>query len=163
MEKLWAPWREKYVKKIIKAQKGSIFTRMLKEKKDKKNYIFIRSRHSFSVLNLYPYNNGHILIVPNRQVFDLSQLRKEERDDLLDLLDTTKELLDQVLHPQGYNIGINLGRVAGAGMPEHLHIHVVPRWRGDVNFMPVTATTKVISQSLDSLYKKLVNAYKTRH
>jgi len=163
MDKLWAPWREKYVKRIVKAYKGSIFTRMLKEKNDKRNYIFIRTKHSFSILNIYPYNNGHVLIVPNRQVRDLSELRKEEREDLFDLLNTTKDLLDEVLHPKGYNIGINLGRAAGAGIPAHLHIHLVPRWRGDVNFMPVTANTKVISQSLHALYKRLVDAYKTRH
>ena len=163
MDKLWAPWRVKYITKIGKNVRGSIFTRMLKEKKDKKNFIFIRTKHSFSVLNIYPYNNGHVLIVPNRQVKDLSQLRREEREDLFDLLEETKSLLEEVLSPQGFNIGINLGRVAGAGIPAHLHIHLVPRWRGDVNFMPVTAGTKVISQSLKSLYDKLSHAYKKRH
>jgi len=163
MDKLWAPWREKYVTKIAGKKHGSIFTKIQKERKDKKNYIFLRSKHSFAVLNIYPYNNGHSLIVPNREVKELSELKKEERGDLLDLLDETKSLLDQTIKPAGYNIGINLGQAAGAGMPDHLHIHIVPRWKGDVNFMPVVAETKVISQSLNALYTQLTDAYKKRN
>lgn len=162
MDKLWAPWRVKYVTKIIKEQKGCLFCKILKEKKDKKNFILIRSVHAYAVLNIYPYNNGHMLIVSKRHVDDLSKLRAEERKNLFDLLETTKVLLDKVLTPGGYNIGINLGRAAGAGFPTHLHIHVVPRWQGDVNFMPVVAATKVISQSLKTLYQALDDAYKRR-
>jgi ATP adenylyltransferase len=102
------------------------------------------------------------LIVPNRHVDDLSKLSKEERNELFDLLDEIKKLLDKIMKPGGYNVGINLGRVAGAGFPGHLHIHLVPRWFGDVNFMPVTAQTKVISQALDALHLKLTDAYKKR-
>ncbi|MCA9405690.1 MAG: HIT domain-containing protein [Candidatus Omnitrophica bacterium] len=163
MDKLWAPWRVPYITKIVKQTKGSVFSKIFKEKNDKKNYIFILTKYSFSVLNLYPYNNGHVLVLPKRQVKDLSDLRREERDDLMDLLEETKSLLDEVLKPAGYNIGINIGRIAGAGFPQHLHIHIVPRWKGDANFMPVVANTKVISQSLDTLYQKLVDAYKKRH
>lgn len=163
MDKLWAPWRVKYVTQILKKTKGCIFCDILKRKQDHKSYVFIRSQHSYSVLNLYPYNNGHVLIVPNRHVADLNKLKKEEKEDLLDVLETTQALLDDVLTPGGYNIGMNLGKVAGAGFPAHLHIHVVPRWLGDVNFMPVIAHTKVVSQSLDTLYKKLRDAYKKRH
>jgi len=163
MEKLWAPWRTKYITNVVKKNNGALFSKILKEKRDKKNFIFIRTRHSFSVLNIYPYNNGHVLVVPKRRVNDLSKLTKIEREDLFDLLDTTKSLLNEVLSPQGYNIGINIGKVAGAGVPEHIHIHIVPRWKGDVNFMPVIGDTKIISQSLESLYKQLVNAHKKRN
>ncbi len=163
MDKLWAPWRQKYVTAIHKNQKGCVFCRMLKEKRDKKNFIFIRCQHSFSVLNIYPYNNGHVLILPYRHVNDLSRLTKNEREDLFDILDETKALLEKVLHPAGFNIGINLGRAAGAGFPGHVHIHLVPRWKGDVNFMPVTAQTKIISQSLKALYEKLAHAHQKRH
>lgn len=163
MDKLWAPWRLKYVTAIHKEQKGCVFCRMLKEKRDKKNFIFIRRRHSFSVLNIYPYNNGHVLILPFRHVSDLSKLTKNEREGLFDILDETKALLEKVLTPAGFNIGINLGTAAGAGFPGHVHIHLVPRWHGDVNFMPVTAQTKVISQSLKALYEKLTHARQTRH
>ncbi len=157
MDKLWAPWRVKYVSKIIKKTKGCIFCRMIKEKKDAQNFICRRSRHSFAVLNIYPYNNGHILIVPNRHVSDFPKLAKKEKEDLWELLEIFQRRLQKVLHPQGFNIGINIGKVAGAGFPGHLHIHVVPRWGGDVNFMPVIANTKVVSQSLQALYQKLKN------
>lgn len=164
MDKLWAPWRVKYVTKIAGKSKSGTFSRIFRDKKnDKKNYVFIRFRHAFAVLNIFPYNNGHVLVVPNRKVRDLEGLHRKEREDLLDLLEEVKSLLDEVLTPDGYNIGINLGRAAGAGIPDHLHIHVVPRWGGDVNFMPVTAHTKVISQSLDQLYLKLAHAYQKRH
>ncbi|VAX37796.1 HIT family protein [hydrothermal vent metagenome] len=163
MDKLWAPWRSDYVTSIANKKKKCIFCHILDEKKDSKNYIFIRTKLSFSVLNIYPYNNGHVLIVPQRHVNDLSKLKRPERDDLFDLLDETKSLLEEVMKPAGFNIGINLGRAAGAGVPEHLHIHLVPRWKGDVNFMPVTAGTKVISQSLKVLYTQLKHAYTQRH
>ena len=160
MDKLWAPWRATYVTKIIGKTKGCIFCQMLKDNKDKKNYIFARTKHSFAVLNIYPYNNGHALIVPNRHIKDLGGLTKKEREDLLELFIYSQKLLNKVLRPAGYNIGINLGRVAGAGIPGHVHMHVVPRWRGDVNFMPVTGETKVISQSLRELYDRLFKVHR---
>lgn len=163
MDKLWAPWRIGYVSKIVKHEKTSVFSKMFHEKKDKKNYIFLRNEHAFAVLNLYPYNNGHVLIIPNRKVNDLDKLKKDERENLFDTLSEAKSLLKEVIKPQGFNIGINLGRVAGAGIPDHLHVHLVPRWRGDINFMPAVGNVKVISQSLDTLYEKLVNAYNRRH
>jgi ATP adenylyltransferase len=165
MDKLWAPWREKYVTKDIRdGKKADLFIRLFEDKKnDRKNLVLLRAKHSFAVFNIYPYNNGHMLIVPNRKVNDLSKLKKEEREDLFDLLELTKSLLEEVLKPDGFNIGINIGKAAGAGIPQHLHIHIVPRWNGDVNFMPVTATTKVISQSMTELYKQLKNAYTRRN
>ena len=123
----------------------------------------MRGSHSFCVLNIYPYNNGHLLILPKRHVDDLSKLSPEEREDLMDVLQLNKNLLDKVMTPHGYNVGMNLGKAAGAGFPGHLHIHLVPRWRGDVNFMPVAANTKVISQSLQTLHKRLIDAYQKRH
>ena len=162
MDKLWAPWRVKYITQIIDKTKGCIFCAMIREKKDKKNFIFVRTKYCFGVLNIYPYNNGHVLILPIRHVNDLSKLWKEEREDVLELLNYVKALLDQVLKPTGYNIGMNLGRIAGAGFPGHLHIHLVPRWKGDVNFMPVVGKIKVISQSLKVLYEKLSQAHKKR-
>ncbi len=163
-DKLWAPWRVKYILQLQDRKKRQcIFCRMIQEKKDKKNFVFARSQYSFSVLNIYPYNNGHILIVPNRHVNDLDKLKRDEREDLMDLLCSTKALVNKVLKPGGYNIGINLGKVAGAGFPGHLHIHLVPRWRGDVNFMPVTGNVKIISQSLQLLFDRLTHANKTRN
>jgi ATP adenylyltransferase len=163
MQTLWAPWRENYITKITTSPKGCVFCRILADHKDKQHLIFIRAPHAFAVLNLYPYSNGHCLIVPNRHVADISQLPAGEYAGLMGLLLETKALLNKAMAPQGFNIGINLGRMAGAGMPKHVHVHVVPRWQGDHNFMPVTAGTKVISQSLAVLYKKLAYAHQKRH
>lgn len=163
MDKLWAPWRSKYVTKDIKENKGCVFCRICQSKKDKENYVFIRKKYTFAVLNIYPYNNGHSLVLPYRHVKDLEKLTPQEKSELYELLEETKALLSKVIHPEGFNIGINLGRLAGAGFPGHLHFHIVPRWKGDVNFMPVIASTKVISQSLKEIYSQLSNAYKTRN
>ena len=161
MDKIWAPWRVKYIREIKKTR-GCIFCRIFKEKKDDRNYVIIRSATSFAVLNIYPYNSGHTLIVPNRHVDCLSKLERDERNDLMDLLDEVQELIEKILKPQGFNIGINLGRSAGAGYPRHLHIHIVPRWRGDANFMPVIGHTKVLSQSLRALHTELKHAHQKR-
>lgn len=159
---LWAPWRDAYVTAIQRTPKGCVFCRIAKEKKDKKNFILRRSKYGFVVLNIFPYNNGHVMIIPYRHVADLRLLTKEEKDDLIFLLEHTQGLLDKVLKPEGYNIGINIGKIAGAGFPKHFHIHMVPRWRGDVNFMPVTASTKVISLSMHVLFERLYREDKRR-
>jgi ATP adenylyltransferase len=161
MDKLWAPWRVKYISQIGR-HKGCVFCRILKEDKDAKNFIFTRRKHTFAVLNIYPYNNGHSLVLPNRHVSTLEKLSRDEREELMDLVLEVKAMSDKALKPSGYNIGINLGRTGGAGFPGHLHVHIVPRWKGDSNFMPVVGNTKVISQSLKELYKKLKHADKTR-
>jgi ATP adenylyltransferase len=160
---LWAPWRNPYISSVHKKSVGCVFCRMFKAQQDKKYYIFRRLKHCFAVLNIYPYNNGHALIVPNRHVNSLEKMRIEEKQELFFLLEEVKGILDDVLKPSGYNVGLNLGRVAGAGFPGHLHVHLVPRWQGDVNFMPISANTKVISQSLAVLYKQLIYANKTRN
>lgn len=161
MDKLWAPWRSKYIAKAGSI-KGCIFCSKPKSKKDRMNYIVYRSRHSFSVLNIYPYNNGHLMIVPYRHVNDISKLNDEEALDLMRLLKDSQELLSKTMRPDGYNIGINIGRAAGAGLKDHVHIHLVPRWVGDSNFMPVFASTKVISESLDALYDRLKKCSRAR-
>jgi ATP adenylyltransferase len=158
-----APWRETYITKLTAKQKSCVFCRILASPQDKKHLIFIRKPYAYAVLNLYPYSNGHCLVVPNRHVGDISQLPQEEYAGLMELLKEGKDLLQKVLKPQGFNVGLNLGRIAGAGIPEHVHLHIVPRWEGDHNFMPVTAATKVISQSLSVTYKKLNDAYTQRH
>ena len=164
MQRLWAPWREAYITKIGTKQKSCVFCRILAAKnKDKQHLIFIRRPCAYVVLNLYPYSNGHCLIVPNRHVGDISKLPQEEYAELMELLRETKGLLQTVLKPHGFNIGINLGPIAGAGIPGHVHVHIVPRWQGDHNFTPVIAETRVISQSLSVIYKKLDDAYTKRH
>jgi len=151
MDRLWAPWRIKYIK--VKRQKKCIFCQSLKSQR--KNYIIMKSRHSISLLNTFPYTNGHLMVSPIRHIRELSQLKDNEILDLFKTLNDTKKLLDKALKPDGYNIGINISRNAGAGIIGHLHIHIVPRWIGDTNFMPVLYDTKVVSQSLNELYKQL--------
>jgi len=163
MNRLWAPWRETYITSLTNKQRSCVFCQILADKKDKQHLIFIRKSHAYAVLNLYPYSNGHCLILPNRHVGDISKLSQEEYVGLMELLREVKDLLQEVLKPVGFNVGINLGRIAGAGIPQHVHVHIVPRWKGDHNFMPVTAGTKVISQSLSVIFKKLDDAYKKRH
>ncbi len=159
MQRLWAPWREPYITKLTTKQKSCVFCRIRADNQDKRHFIFIRKPYAYAVLNIYPYSNGHCLVLPNRHVADISKLSQEEFAYLMELSRETKDLLQAVLEPQGFNVGINIGRIAGAGIPGHVHVHIVPRWKGDHNFMPVTASTKVISQSLSVIYKKLKDAY----
>ncbi|MFA5337008.1 MAG: HIT domain-containing protein [Candidatus Omnitrophota bacterium] len=154
MNKLWAPWRITYVSNT--RVKGCIFCRAFKEKKDKKNLVVLRSRHSFAILNAFPYNNGHVMVVSNRHVSSIENFKDEEILDMNKVLVTITFALKAVLKPAGFNVGINLGKVAGAGIDKHMHIHIVPRWLGDTNFMPVLSDTKIISQSLSELYAKLI-------
>ncbi len=164
MQRLWAPWREKYITKVIKDQhKGCVFCRMVKSKADAKNYIFLRGKLTFAVLNIYPYSNGHCLVLPIRHVNDVSKMTKAELADMMDVLIQTKNLLKNNLSPHGFNVGLNLGRLAGAGIPGHVHMHVVPRWKGDHNFMPVIGHSRVMSQSLKLIYKLLTHAIPPRH
>lgn len=159
MDRLWAPWRYNYIKKQKEKKSGRcLFCGIAKSKNDKKNLIFLRGRYSFCVLNAFPYNNGHVMVVPYRHIYNLKELKDTESLDLIKLLNHTINLLDRSLGPKGYNIGINIGRNAGAGLM-HMHIHIVPRWRGDSNFMPIIYNTKIISQSLDELYRILTHAH----
>ena len=153
MNKVWAPWRKEYI--VNKKTKGCIFCSKPSSRQDKKNFIIKRTKFSFSMLNIFPYNNGHVMIAPFKHTKDLRDLNNREMLDLISLLKDTCTLLDKVLEPKAYNIGINIGKLSGAGFSEHLHIHIVPRWEGDTNFMPVIFDTKVIPESLSSLYQRL--------
>lgn len=152
MDKIWAPWRAKYFK--IKKRKGCIFCHVRKNK----DYLIFETKHCVAVLNIFPYNNGHVMVAPKAHIKDFPELKDNQILDLMKSVDKAKLLLHKVLKPQGYNIGINLSGVAGAGIPDHLHIHIVPRWPGDTNFMPVLNNTKIISQSLNELKKQLKDA-----
>ena len=156
MDKLWAPWRISYIQG--KKAKGCFLCALIKANK-KKDYLVFKTGKSFCLLNIFPYNNGHLMVSPKRHVKDLSLLKDDEQLDLIKALLLAQKLLMKVLKPEGFNIGLNVGSVAGAGIPGHLHIHIVPRWKGDTNFMPVLGGTKIISQSLDELHKQLCHAW----
>lgn len=153
MDKLWAPWRIGYVaqKKI----RGCVFCLAFRAKNDRKNFMLLRSRHCAVLLNTFPYNNGHLMVVPKCHTASLEKLSAEEILDMNGLLIKMMVILKKILRPEGFNVGLNLGNVSGAGIAAHLHIHLVPRWLGDTNFMPVISDTKIISQSLDELYLKI--------
>jgi ATP adenylyltransferase len=154
MDRLWAPWRIKYIKS--KKQKRCIFC--LAAKSPSKNYALLKTKYSVAMLNIYPYNNGHIMVSPIRHTGEPGQLTEDEIIDLWKTLNKVKKLLQKTLNPEGYNIGINIDKTAGAGITGHLHIHIVPRWKGDTNFMPALYNTKIVSQSLQELFKTLKHA-----
>ncbi len=154
MEIIWAPWRIGYIKSN-KEEEGCIFCSKPAEKKDKKNHIFLRYPTCFAMLNRFPYNNGHVLVSPYEHISTMDQLSKKELLEMMEMVRDCVRLLQLTISPQGFNIGLNLGLPAGAGIADHLHFHIVPRWEGDTNFMPATANTKIIPQALDTLYNKL--------
>jgi ATP adenylyltransferase len=162
LDHLWAPWRETYITAAKSPAEGDscFLCTGLAERDDRKNLIALRMLRSAVVLNRFPYNNGHLLVAPIAHKGRLDELDREETLEIQETLRRLVAVLDELMHPDGYNLGVNLGRVAGAGLPGHLHWHLVPRWNGDTNFMPVLGGTKVISQSLETLYDLLVGKLK---
>ena len=156
MDRLWAPWRINYIK--AKKPKKCLFCQSQKSAAGR--FVIFKTKHAIVLLNIFPYNNGHLLVSPLRHTRDIAYLKEAEILDLIKAVNRAKALLDKVLKPEGYNIGINISAVAGAGIAGHVHIHIVPRWRGDTNFMPVVSNTKIVSQSLRELYQQLKNAQK---
>ncbi len=155
MEHLWAPWRTQYVQKTSRENLADTFNLIGQSHDDAAHHVLARSRAGFAVLNRYPYNTAHTLIVPYRCVPHLEDLSTDEWLDLSQLLLKIKKAIQTTFHPQGFNIGINLGAAAGAGIQEHLHIHLVPRWPHDANFMTTTAATRVHPSALDEVWQRL--------
>jgi len=153
MKKIWSSWRVEYIRS--EKAKGCIFCQKPEENKDEQNYILFRGKTSFVLLNKYPYNPGHLMIAPFRHLATLDELTDEELFEHFDSVRRSVRALKEAYKPEGFNIGINLGRVAGAGVEGHVHTHVVPRWNGDTNFMPVLADAKVLSEALASTYAQL--------
>lgn len=158
MEHLWAPWRMQYI--LSQKTEKCIFCDDQGEDRDKEKYILHRGRHNFAMLNTYPYNPGHLMIVPYRHIANMGDLSDEELLEHFRLVSTCTSALRDAIAPNGFNIGINLGKVAGAGIEDHIHTHIVPRWDGDTNFMPVIADTRVLPEALASTYAKLIDRLK---
>ncbi|MDH5816141.1 MAG: HIT domain-containing protein [Candidatus Nezhaarchaeota archaeon] len=150
---LWAPWRIKYIESP--RTETCIFCIGEEVAKDRENLVVYRGVKSFIIMNKYPYNTGHLMVAPYRHVGDILDLMEDELLDLVRNVNLSVRLLRETLKPEGFNIGINMGRVAGAGVEDHLHIHIVPRWAGDTNFMPTIAQVKVLPELLESTYDKL--------
>jgi len=153
MEELWAPWRAEYI--IGSKEKECIFCSRLKQKRDRQNLILYRGKNAFIILNRYPYNSGHLMIAPNKHKSNLDKLTKAEYTEMFRLMILSSKLLNIAMPADGLNIGINIGEVAGSSITDHLHIHVVPRFQGDTNFMPVVGLTKVQSLALLDIYDSL--------
>ena len=156
MDSLWAPWRIRYI--LGEKEEGCFLCRKPQAAEDAKNHILIRDRTCFALLNAYPYNPGHLMVAPYKHTGELDDLSDQELTELMLLTRRCKQLLARAVKPDGFNVGINFGRVAGAGVLDHVHIHIVPRWNGDTNFMPVLADTRVLPQALDDTYQELLKA-----
>lgn len=156
--RLWAPWRGEYIRsaaaRCAAGKKSCLFCRLRRGRDDRADLILRRDELAFAVLNRYPYNNGHLMVAPNRHVADYARLRPEELAAVGALVQRALRVLRKDVSPHGFNIGMNLGRVAGAGEDTHLHMHIVPRWNGDTNFMPALAETKVISEHLEETWQR---------
>ena len=161
MQQIWAPWRMRYIQ--MEKPKGCILCEKAAQNNDAANYVLYRGDKNFVIMNTYPYNPGHLLIAPCRHAANLDDLTPEELHEHIEIVSRGVKILRQTFSPAGFNLGTNMGKVAGAGIADHVHTHIVPRWQGDVNFMPVIGQTKVISQSLITLYNELKNADKKRN
>ena len=155
MDSLHAPWRIEYILAQKPESKEGLFARIAQSSDDVANLVVVRDRSCFALLNRYPYNGGHLLVLPYKEVADMNGLTDDELAALWQLVRRCTNALTAVMKPDGFNVGINLGKVAGAGIVEHLHIHIVPRWNGDTNFMPVIANTGVLPDALDEIAAKL--------
>jgi len=153
MEQIWAPWRIEYIQ--MKKPEECILCGKPRQNNDELNYILYRGNKNFVIMNSYPYNPGHLMIAPYRHIANLEELTDEERDEHFKIVSQSINILRQVFNPAGFNIGINMGKIAGAGIDDHFHTHIVPRWQGDTNFMPVISDVRVVPEALAETYKKL--------
>jgi ATP adenylyltransferase len=155
MENIWAPWRMEYIQMEIDGLKGCFLCEARDSTDDRDRLVLDRRDVAFAIMNRYPYTNGHIMAVPNRHVADFESLTPEELAGLMSIVQDSIAILKKAVSAQGFNVGINLGKTAGAGLADHLHIHIVPRWLGDTNFMPVCSDFKIISEHIMDTFDRL--------
>jgi len=153
MNRMWSPWRMEYI--LQEKKEGCVFCDTVHQDEDSDNLILVRGEHSFIIMNRYPYNNGHLMVAPYAHVDSPTKLPAEALNEMQQMVNICLEVLKESMHPDGFNVGMNLGASAGAGIKDHIHMHVVPRWTGDTNFMPVLGDTRVIVEGLQECYCKL--------
>ncbi len=157
MDRLWAPWRVSYIR--LPNPQGCIFCDKPAENKDAENLILYRGKLNFIIMNAFPYNPGHLLVVPYRHIGKLEDLSADERNEHYEIVSRAVGILRKAGGTESFNLGMNLGRVAGAGIADHIHTHIVPRWNGDNNFMPIIGDTRVISESMEDIYNRLKDQF----
>ncbi len=160
VDKIFAPWRSEYILSGDTNPSGCIFCDYPKQDKDEENLIVYRGKLCFVIMNRYPYNAGHLMVIPYRHLHNFAEMTTDELAELMQLVQKAVATLTIVMYPDGFNIGMNIGKVAGAGIDQHLHMHVVPRWNGDTNFMPVISDTRVISEALESVWRRITAEWK---
>jgi ATP adenylyltransferase len=160
MDRLWTPWRFEYLRTAEQAVE-CVFCQVLQEARDAENFLLYRGQHAFVLLNLFPYTSGHLLCIANRHIASLGDAFPEELHEIIDLSQRSESAIRQEYHPNGYNLGFNIGRAAGAGVEHHLHMHVLPRWVGDSNFVSVVGETRVLPEELPVTYERLLPYFKT--
>jgi ATP adenylyltransferase len=153
MEQIWAPWRIEYI--LMEKPEGCILCEKPGQINDTLNYILYRGEKNFVIMNSYPYNPGHLMVAPYRHVANLEELTDEELHEHFRIVSRSIKALKELFNPGGFNIGMNIGKVAGAGIDEHVHTHIVPRWQGDTNFMPVVSDIRIVPEALAETYEKL--------
>ena len=159
MERLWRPWRIEYVRNIESIRdEGCIFCSKPAGHDDRDSLILHRGDTAYIIMNLYPYNTGHVMATPYRHIGDLEELSEAEMKELMDLTALAVKAIKREMQPQGFNLGMNLGKAAGAGFDEHIHMHIVPRWQGDTNFMPVVGESKVMPETIADTYERLLQS-----
>lgn len=158
MDHVWSPWRYRYIVDVVKDKKSDEcpFCRVPSEERDAENFLVFRGTHNFVILNIFPYVSGHLMVVPYRHIASLTDMTKPESDEMMDLTRVAYDVLFREYRAMGCNIGMNLGQAAGAGIADHLHMHVLPRWIGDVNFVTTVAETRVLPEDLETTYRRLV-------
>ena len=165
MKNLWSPWRSEYIESFKNENDKSecIFCSNAKlDENDSANLLVKKSELTFSMLNLYPYNNGHLMVIPYKHTGEITDLTEDESLEIMNEIKSLKEALTEIYQPHGFNIGVNIGRISGAGIYDHIHFHIVPRWSGDTNFMPVLGEVKIISQDLLDSKIKLLQFFKNK-
>ena len=154
MKNLWSPWRMSYIKSP-KNKEVCVFCEAISQDEDSSNFVVHRAENSFVILNRYPYSNGHMMVIPNYHVSGLNDLNKPVRAEMMELMNKSTETLKELFQPEGFNLGVNIGEAAGAGIGDHVHLHIVPRWKGDTNFMTSLGNTRVIPESLEETYRQI--------
>ena len=156
MRRLWAPWRITYI--LSPKPDRCIFCECTREERDEENYVLYRGERTFAIMNIYPYNTGHVMVAPYTHTPSIEDLTYEETAEMMEVAKLLMRAMRRSLNPDGFNLGLNIGRIAGAGIEDHVHLHIVPRWSGDTNFMPVIGDVKVIPESIRETYSKIRRA-----